>query len=396
MPATDLTHRAVSATWWSALEISVRFGAQFVVMVVLARLLSPSDFGLVAMLMVFTSVGALLVDAGFGTALIQRRDTSDDDETTVFLFTLFSSAVFAAGLFLAAPAIAAFYQQPALVALMQTMALVLPLGALGAVPDAVLTKRLDFRARTATEVVASTTAGVLAIVLALRGAGAWSLAWQAILALGLRSTLLWAFSGWRPRGRFSMASFRALFGFGGYMLMTSLLEVGSIRLQSLLIGRMFDTRVLGYYTIAQNTQQAPTSFIGSILNRVGLPVFSSVAHDPGRLLGVLRLSLRVSMFLFVPTMLGIAIVARPLVDLLYGTRWTQAAPLLSVLALGASLWPLHVLNLAAISAQGRSDLFFKLGVVKKVVAIALILPRAPSGRLPSLGPRSWPVSFPLS
>ena len=163
------------------------------------------------------------------------------------------------------------------------------------------------------------------------------------------------------------------------MLMTNLLEVGSIRLQSLLIGRMFDTRALGYYTIAQNTQQAPTSFMSSILNRVGLPVFSSVAHDRNRLLGVLRLSLRVSMFLFLPCMLGIAIVARPLIDLLYGARWTEAAPLLSVLSVGASMWPLHVLNLAAISAQGRSDLFFKIGVVKKVVAIALIIAASPAG-----------------
>jgi O-antigen/teichoic acid export membrane protein len=381
MRVPDLTQRAVHATWWSALEISARYGAQFVVMVVLARLLSPADFGLVAMLLVFTSIGALLVDSGFGTALIQRQHTTDDDETTVFLFAVASSTLVALALFVAAPSIAAFYQQPELEALTRVFVLVLPLGAMGAVPDAMLTMKLDFRSRARVEIVASAASGITAIALAWRGYGAWALAWQAIVGMGLRAVLLWTYSAWRPRGRFSADAFRRLFSFGGYMLMTNLLDVVSIRLQSLLIGRLFDSRALGYYTIAQNTQQAPTSFIGSILNRVGLPVFASVAHHPERLLGALRLSLRVSMFLFVPCMLGVAIIARPLVAALYGPRWVEAAPLLAVLALGAVFWPLHVLNLAAISAQGRSDLFFKLALVKKAVAIILIILASQHGPL---------------
>jgi O-antigen/teichoic acid export membrane protein len=377
--AQNLTQRAAGAAWWSALEIAARYGVQFVVMIVLARLLTPEDFGLIAMLVVFTGIGALLIDSGFGTALIQRQLSSDDDETTVFLFTTCASIVVAGVLWVAAPAIADFYKQPTLVSLTRFLASVLPLGAVGAVPDALLTMKLNFKDRTKAEVVASLCSGAVAVILAWRGLGAWSLAWQAVISIGLRAALLWLYSGWRPRGRFSWASFQGLFGFGSYMLLSGLLDALSTRLQSLLIGKLFDSRALGYYTLAQNTQQAPASFMGSVLGRVGLPVFATVADQRQKLLGALRLSLRIATFLFVPCMLGMAVVAKPLVILLYGSRWTPAAPILAILAVSASFWPLHVLNLAAVNAQGRSDLFFRLAVIKKVTAIGLIILASPGG-----------------
>lgn len=369
----SLTHRAAHATWWSALEITARYGVQFVVMIVLARLLTPADFGLIAMLLVFTTFAALLVDAGFGTALVQRQQTTDNDETTVFLTSLCMAVVLAAILWMAAPAIAVFYSQPTLTPLTRLLLFVLPLSALAAVPDALLTQRLDFRARASAEIIASLCSGVLAVALAWQGFGVWSLAWQAIAAIGMRALLLWLFSGWRPRGRFDTSSFRGLFRFGGYMLMANLLNTFSIRLQSLLIGRMFDSRALGYYTLAQNTEQAPAQFMSGVLNRVGLPVLSTVADQPAKLIGALRLSLRVAIFVFVPCMVGIAVVAHSLIIVLYGSRWTPAASLLSVLAIAGMFWPLHVLNLAAIGALGRSDLVFKLEIIKRVVSIPLIV-----------------------
>jgi len=378
---STLETRAASAVWWSTLEILARYGVQFVVMVVLARLLTPDDFGLIAMLLVFTSIGTLLVDSGFGAALIQRQQTTADDETTVFVFTMVVGAATALVLALSAPAIAAFFDQPKLIDLTRVMAVVLPLGAFGAVPDALLTMKLNFKARARAEATASLCSGTVAIVLALRGLGVWSLAWQGIVSIGVRGLLLWLYSGWRPRGRYRGASFRSLFGFGGYMLMSGLLNTVAVRLQSLMIGKLFDSRALGFYTLAQSTQSAPASFMGQVLNRVGLPVFSTIAHDREKLVAALRSSLRMAMFLFVPCMVGIAVVARPLVELLYGARWTMAAPILSVLALGAALWPVHVLNLAAISAQGRSDLFFRLEVIKQIAGIGLVLAFAHWGPL---------------
>lgn len=370
---STLETRAANAAWWSTLEILARYGVQFLVMVVLARLLTPADLGLIAMLLVFTSIGTLLVDSGFGAALIQRQNTTPDDETTVFAFTVSVGVLAAAILAVAAPAIAAFFNQPELVDLTRVMAVVLPLGAFAAVPDALLTMKLDFKARARAEMVASLCSGVVAVTLALQGFGVWSLAWQGIVSIGVRGFLLWLYSGWRPRGSYRHASFRSLFGFGGYILLSGLLNAVAVRLQSLMIGKLFDSRALGFYTIAQNTQSAPASFMGQVLNRVGLPVFSEIADDREKLVSALRASLRMAMFLFVPCMVGIAVVAEPLIELLYGVRWSTAAPILSVLALAAALWPVHVLNLAAISAKGRSDLFFRLEIAKQILSIVLVL-----------------------
>lgn len=372
----NINERAAHAAWWSTLEILARYGVQFVVMVVLARLLNPTDFGLIAMLLVFTSVGTLLVDSGFGAALIQGQQTTTDDETTVFIFTMVIGIVTAVVLALSAPAIAAFFHQAKLIDLTRVMAVVLPLGAFAAVPDALLTMRLNFKARARAEVIASLCSGTVAVVMALRGFGVWSLAWQGIVSLGVRGLLLWFYSGWRPRGRYRGASFHRLFGFGGYMLLTGLLNAVAVRLQSLLIGKLFDARTLGFYTLAQNTQQAPASLIDGILKWVGLPVFSTIAADKAKLRSAFRSSLRMAMFLFVPCMVGMAVVAKPLITLVYGARWAPAAPILSILALSGVLWPIHILNLAAIGAQGKSNLLLRVEVIKQLIGILLILAAA--------------------
>jgi O-antigen/teichoic acid export membrane protein len=309
----------------------------------------------------------MLVEGGLGSALVQKQSTSANDETSVFLVNLGMGCLLAALLWVAAPAIAGFYAQPVLVPLLQLLVWMLPLGALAAVPNALLSKRLDFRKRAAAELVASSG------WLAWRGHGVWSLAWQAVAGAALRAVMLWLLSGWRPRGRFDPEAFSRLLRFGGYLLLANALNLVSMRLQSLLIGRLFDARALGFYVMAQDTQQAPAQFISSLLNRVGLPMFSAVAEQPEKLAGSLRLSLRLSMFVFVPAMIGIAVVAKPLILVLYGPAWAPSAPLVAVLALAAGIWPLHVLNLAALGARGRPDLVFKLEIAKALTSIPLIL-----------------------
>lgn len=379
MALAGLGARTARASWWGATEIAARHVVQLAVMLVLARLLVPEDFGLIAMLVVFTSVATLLADSGLGWALIQRGRSDDDEETTVFIFS-FATAALAAGLvWLAAPVIVRFYRQPELAELIPVMAMVIPLTVLALVPDALLARDLEFRARAKAEAAASTTAGIVAIVLAWHGAGVWSLVWMPIVLATIRAPLLWSSTGWRPRGRFSWKALRRLFGFGGYLMASNLIDAISIRLQSMLLGRIFDARVLGYYTLAQHTEQAPTTFVASLLNRVGLPVLSSVANEPEKLQEAFRRALRLSLFLFAPIMIGIAVAARPLVLLVYGPEWGPTAPILAVLAVGSSLWPLHVLNLAAISALGRSDLVLRLNVIKKVLMILLVAVAAPHG-----------------
>jgi teichuronic acid exporter len=371
--------RALGATWWSAVEICSRYGVQFFVLLFLARILLPSDFGLSAMLLVFTSIGALLVDSGFSASLVQRQQTSVDDETTVFWFSAFMGALLFMLLWFSAPLIANFFAQPELVSLTRMIAWVLPIGALSSVPDACLTQKLRFKARAKAQVVSAIGSAIVAVVLAVEGYGVWSLVWQAVTAAGLRGILLWAFSGWWPSGRFRLSSLRQLSRYGGYMLLAGLLDTVTVRLQSLLVGRFFDARTLGIYTLAQSAQGAPTSLIGAILSRVGLPVFASVAHQPDKLVNALRLSLRISLFAFVPCMIGMALSSAPLIELLYGKRWIEAAPILSLLALAGAFWPQHVLNLAALNAQGHSNLFFRLELVKKAIALTLIIAFSPGG-----------------
>jgi len=374
-----MRERTAHAVFWSAIEITARYGSQAIVTLILARLLTPNAFGLIAMLLVFTSLGALLTDAGFGTALVQRKDVTADDETTVFWFNAAAGVLMAALLWISAGAIAEFFFQPELAALTRLAAFAVPLGALGAVPDALLTKRFDFLSRTHAQLVASTISGATAILLAWLGYGVWSLVWQALTAAALRSACLWFFSGWRPRGSFRLTCFRSLFGFGGYMLMSGLLNTIAGRLQSAIIGKLFDARSLGFYTLAQSVPDAPMSFIGTLLGRVGLPVFSTMSDRPDKLREALRVSLRLSMFLFIPCMFGIALVARPLIITVYGEQWIAAAPAVSLLSIAASFWPLHILNLAALNAQGRSDRFFNLEVFKNLTVVAATLSAAPFG-----------------
>lgn len=382
---SELSQRTSRAAFWSTIEITARYGVQIIVTIVLARLLTPSDFGLIAMLLVFINLGTLLADAGFGAALIQRPSINSNDETTVFWFSAVTGIVAALVLWFSAAAIATFYHQPSLVDLTRALVWVLPLGALGAVPDALLTKQLNFKARARAQVVASLLSGALAVGLAWRGFGVWSLVAQALAAAGFRSLMLWIFSRWRPHGRFSRESFHNLFGFGSFMLLAGLLDTVSVRLQSLMIGRLFNAGTLGYYTLAQSASGMPTNLIGAVLGRVGLPVFSELAHDKGRLRDALSRALNVSLFMFVPCMIGIAVAAGPLIDLVYGARWASAAPMLSLLALAGALWPFHVLNLAALNAQGRSDRVFYLQVFKNAVTIVATLAAAPFGAVAIAG-----------
>lgn len=371
--------RGLQTGIWGVLEIVARYGVQIAVTIILARLLSPSSFGLIAILLVFTNVGALIADAGFGTALIQRRDASKDDETTMFFITLGTGLAASLLLFFAADGIASFYNKPELAPLTKLMTWVLLLGAIGAVPDALLTKRLNFNARTHAQVISSLASGIVAIVLALRGLGVWSLAWQGLTETTLRTVLMWKFSNWVPNGRFRRDSFWALFGFGGYMLIAGIFSTLSTRLQALMIGKLFSASELGYYAIAQNTQQAPSSFLATLLNRTGLPVFAAMAHDAKKLRLALKVTLQVSTFIFFPCMAGLAVVASPAIALVYGTKWTPAAPMLAFLALSASIWPIHVLNLLALSSAGRSDRFLRLELAKNAIIFAVTLLTSPFG-----------------
>lgn len=368
-----LKQKAISAAIWSGADFFLRQGLQFIISIVLARLLTPEEFGTIALLYLFVGLAGAFVDSGFSAALIQRQDITHTDESSVFWFNLVMGALAALGLWLAAPAIAAFFSLPILVPLMAVLALNLFIGAIGSIHATLLTKQLDFRTQLKVGVYAMFVSGAVAIVLAWKGYGVWTLAAQTLVSTIVTTVLLWAFNSWRPACVFSLASIRQLFGYGSYLLAAGMLDIAYKRVYTLLIGKLYGVRDLGFYNRADSTQQMPAGFLSSILARVSFPVFSTLAHDKNQLRRGVQLAVRGMMLVNVPVMLGLAAVAEPLVLTLYGTPWKPVVPLLQVLCLGGIFWPLHVINLNVLMAQGHSHLFFRVEVAKKMLGVILLI-----------------------
>jgi teichuronic acid exporter len=368
---TTLLERTTSAAKWSALDVFIRQGVQFVVSIVLARILAPEDFGVIAMLALFIGVASIFIDSGFSSALMQRQNTTHTDESTVFFFNLGMGAATALLLCATAPWIAMFFKQPVLQYLSYAMAFSLFVGAFGSIHSTLLSKEMNFKTTAKVGVVSSVVAGALAIYMASQGYGVWSLAGHAVASSIVMVLLLWIWHPWRPSWTFSFASLRSFFGFGGYTMAATLTDVFSTNLYLILIGKMYSVRDVGFYDRAQRTQQLPITLMMSIINRVAFSTFATVAEDKARLIRGLRQAQAISMFVNIPVLVGIILLAEPLVLTLFGEPWRPCVPILQVLGLGGLLWPLHVLNLNILMAQGRSDLFFKVTMLKKVLTISL-------------------------
>jgi teichuronic acid exporter len=374
-----LKQQAVSATVWSGADLLLRQGLQAGVTIALARLLSPAEFGTIALLSLFIGLAGAFIDSGFSSALIQNQDITHEDESTVFWFNAALGALAALLLWGTAPWISRFYGVPILVPLARVLAINVFISALSSIHETLLTKRLDFRKQMMVGVTAAGVSGVLAIILAFRGFGVWALAAQALTSTTLVTVLLWVVNPWRPALVFSLASARKLFGFGSYLLMASLLDVSYNRLYTVFIGKLYGVSDLGFYTRADSTKQVPTAILSGVLARVAFPLFSAAAHDKERLRRGVRYAIRGVMLINVPMMLGVMATAQPLINTLFGPKWLPAVPALKVLCLAGVLWPLQMINLSALMAQGHSHLFFRLEVAKKVVGVILLVVGASYG-----------------
>lgn len=357
---------------WSAFDVFVRLGMQFGISIVLARLLTPEDFGVIAMLSLFMGVAGIFADSGFGSALNQRQNTTHTDESTVFFFNLGMGALAALLLCAAAPWIAEFFKQPVLQQLTYAMAFNLFLGVFGAIHTTLLNKEMNYKVITKVGVFSSMAGGAVAIYMASQGYGVWSLAGFALVSSIVTVMLLWLWHPWRPACVFSIASLRSLFNFGGYAMASSLLDVFATNLNAILIGKLYSVRDAGLFERAQRTQQMPASIMMGVVNRVAFSTFASVAEDKARLARGLRQALSIAMFVNIPASVGMIILAEPLILTLLGTQWLPCVPILQVLGLCGLLVPLHSLNLNILRAQGRTDLNFRIAMLKKTFAISLV------------------------
>jgi teichuronic acid exporter len=364
---------------WSGADVSIRQLLQFVVSIALARLLGPSEFGLLAMLYFFVGVGAVLIDGGFGAALVQRQSTTREEESSVFFLSAGMGLVAALALGLSGPSIAKFFRQPALGPLAWLMGLNLLFAALGCVPSALLTRALDFRTQMKAAVIATAVSGVVAVLVAWARGGVWALALQQVIGTAMTVALLWRFSAWRPILAFDRHGLAGMFGFGGFMLLSGILDQAFQRGSAVVIGRCYGAVDLGFFTRAESTRQVPLNVITGVVNRVALPAFSEIAGDLERLRESVRRALEGMMLVNIPLMLGTSAVAEPLVITLFGERWRPSISLLRILSLAGLFWPLHTVNLNALIALGRSREFFRLELAKKTIGLLLLLLSAPLG-----------------
>jgi len=356
------------------MELVLRQGFGLVLSIILARLLAPEDFGVLAMLSIFLGIAGVFVDSGFGSALIQRQNITREDTSSVFYFNVATALIMALLLGAAAPYIAAFYRMPILKPLTWVMAFNLFLGSFRSIQSVLMTKELNFRTKMKVSVGSTIISGVAGIVLAWRGWGVWSLAVQSVVATFVGVLLYWILSPWRPALCFSLASLRSLFRYGSFLSLSSLLDIASTRLNSLVIGRVFSARDLGLYSRADNIQQMPTGSISALLSSVSFPIFSAAAAgEPDALRRAARKALTAIMLVNTPIMFGLLATARPLVHVLFGEKWLPCVPFLQVLSMAGVFWPLHVINLNLVMSRGRSDLFFRMQIIKEAVSLTFLL-----------------------
>jgi O-antigen/teichoic acid export membrane protein len=376
-PQAPLAHigveGAVRAGAWSALDIALRQGLQFAVTIAMARLLAPEIFGMVALLVVFTALASVLVEAGPNIALQRHHGSSRAQESSIFWFDVGAGIVIALLLVSIAPLVAAFYGQAVLRQLMLVAAAQVVVTAAGSVPSALLVRSLRFREMFFVGGCAAMVSGAIGIGLAASGFGVWALSAQAFSMALVTTAMLWIVGGWRPLLSFDWAGSRPLFRFGSHLVVTGFLDVLYMQGFALIIGKSHGVREVGLYNRAQQTQVLPSTILLQIIGRITLPLFAARHDDVEGLARAVRRALRLTMVLNVPAMVGIAALSDLVLYLLFGPAWTGAAPILSVLAIAGLVHPTSLINLQALLAQDRSRYYLWLTVIKQAVGVLSVI-----------------------
>ncbi|MEI6555338.1 MAG: lipopolysaccharide biosynthesis protein [Paludibacter sp.] len=368
----ELREQTITGMIWSFIE---RFGSmllQFIANIILARLLTPNDFGLIGMIMVFIAISNTLVDSGFSAALIQKKEVTQKDYSTIFFLNIILSVFLFGLLFVTAPMIADFYHQHQLIYMLRILGVILILNAFNIIQNTQLIRKVDFKKIAKINVVATFLACLLAIVLALKGFGVWSLVVQMIAIAFLKSLFLWIWNTWRPSFIISFNSLKTLFGFGSRLLFSALLDTLYNNLQSLIIGKVFSVRDLGFYSQAMKLSDVPVSSLSGVVTQVTFPVFAKLQNDLVKMKSAVQKSLKSLVYVNFPLMVLLIIIARPLFIILFTEKWNDAIPYFQILCLSGMLLTMHVTNLNILKATGRSDIFFKLEIVKKVIGISAL------------------------
>lgn len=384
MVEESLKNQTIKGVAWSGIDNVAQFGVSFIVSIVLARLLSPDDYGLIGIIAIFTAVCQTMINAGFSTALIRKKDATDEDYNTVFIVNLSMSLLLYSIVFLCSPFIASFFNRGELVNLTRVSSLGMIIGALALVQQTRLTKRIDFKSQTKITIIASIISGCIGICLAVAGFGVWALAVQQLTSQSIRTMLLWYVNKWFPQLQFSLKSFFELFSFGWKMMISGLIGTIWTELTQVVVGKFYSSATLGQYTRAKQFSSLLSSNLTSVIQRVTYPVLSNIQDDKGRMVAAYRKMIKMTMFVTAIGMFFLGAISEPLLYCLIGPKWHEAATYLPLICIGGSLYPLHAINLNMLQVQGRSDLFLGLEIVKKIIAIGPLLIGAFVGIMPML------------
>lgn len=369
----SLKKEAIHGAFWSSAERVGQQFVQFIVSIILARILAPEDFGIIGMVVIFISLARVLVDSGFGSALIQNQDANHVDESTIFWFNCLAGLIMAGMLFLSAEQIAAFYGKPLLVPITRVLSLNLVFSSLGIVHQSLLSKALNFRARMIAIFASMISGGTVGIIMALLGFGVWSLVVQSIVMSLVQTAGMWMVHSWRPLWVFRMKSFKNLYAFGGRMLASSLLNTVFDNVYMVVIGKAYSAADLGFYHRGKRLTQLTSHTLSQVMSQVGFPVLSRLQTPSARMRRAIEQILQVVMFINLPMMIGMMIAAPNVIFVLLGEKWLPTVPYLQVLCLVGVLYPLHALNVNFLAAIGRSDIFLRLAIIKKSLVVLNIL-----------------------
>ena len=375
----SVKQQVTKSVLWSAIERFSVQGIQFLLSIVIARQLLPSDYGLVAMLSIFMAIAQTFIDGGFANALIQKKDRSETDYSTVFYFNILIALVLYILLYLASPFIAVFYEEMQLEEIAKVAGLVLIVNSFGIVQQAKLTVALDFKRMAFASLIAVLVSGLVGVWMAYSGYGVWTLVYQSLFNNVMRVILIWVYSQWKPRLSFSGQSFYVLFLFGSKLLLSSLLHTIYTNLYTLIIGKKFASVELGYYNRAFTLAQFPSTNLTNVIVRAVYPIQCRIQDDDEQLCNMFLKYMRIACYLIFPIMIGFCAVAEPLVRIILTDKWLPVVPLLQILCI-AYMWdPVMKINHTILNVKGRSDYFLYAEILKKGIAFIILFATLPFG-----------------
>ena len=369
----DLKKKTIAGMSWSTIDNISNTGIGFLVGIVLANVLTPEQFGIIGMITVFIAVSNSIVDSGFSNALIRKNDATNTDYNTIFLFNLILGVVLYVVLYFCAPAISQFFKEPILIPITRVLGLTLIVNALAIIQRTILVKKVDFKTQTKISIICALGSGIIGIGMVFTGFGIWSLVGQQLSKQLLSTLFLWVYNKWRPAIEFSRQSFKELFGFGSKLLLSGLIDTVYKNIYYLVIGKFYSAAQLGQYSRAEQFNSMFSSNLTTVVQRVSYPVLSSIQEESARLRNAYRRIIKTTMLVTFPFMLGLAAVAKPMILILIGEKWLPSVIFLQILCFQGMMYPLQSINLNILQVKGRSDIYLKLEIVKKLIYVIPVL-----------------------